>query len=153
VTIDIHVESAWPGGDVPDDESFVRWASAALARFRGTGEIAIRIVDRDEGAAFNEHYRHRRTATNVLSFPAELPPDIDLPLIGDLVICGAVVVAEAHAQGKPVEAHWAHLTVHGVLHLIGFDHQTDAEAREMEGLETATLIDLGYADPYDSRWC
>jgi probable rRNA maturation factor len=149
MAIDVHLESAWRGGEVPDDDSFARWATAALGPFRGTGELAIRVVDQDEGAALNKRYRHGNAATNVLSFPAELPPDIDLPLIGDLVICGPVVVTEASAQGKPVESHWAHLTIHGVLHLIGFDHQTDAEAREMEGLETATLIDLGYAEPYD----
>ncbi|HET8551819.1 MAG TPA: rRNA maturation RNase YbeY [Gammaproteobacteria bacterium] len=151
MVIDVHVESAWPGGAAPGETDFSRWVAAALAGRREDAEVAIRIVDTDEGAALNRRYRDREGPTNVLSFPAELPPGVDLPLIGDLVICGPVVAAEAAEQGKPVEAHWAHLTVHGILHLIGFDHQNDAEADEMEGLEIVILAELGYGDPYKGR--
>ncbi|HET7569044.1 MAG TPA: rRNA maturation RNase YbeY [Gammaproteobacteria bacterium] len=136
------------GGAAPSETEFSRWVAAALAGRREDAEVAIRIVDIDEGASLNRRYRDREGPTNVLSFPTELPPGVDLPLIGDLVICGPVVVAEAEQQGKAVDAHWAHLTVHGILHLIGFDHQNDKEADEMEGLETVILADLGYPDPY-----
>ncbi|HET7307722.1 MAG TPA: rRNA maturation RNase YbeY [Gammaproteobacteria bacterium] len=139
------------GGAAPSETDFSRWVAAALAGRREDAEVAIRIVGTDEGAALNRRYRNREGPTNVLSFPAELPPGVDLPLIGDLVICGPVVAAEAVEQGKPVEAHWAHLTVHGILHLIGFDHQNDTEADEMEGMEIVILAELGYPDPYNQQ--
>ncbi|HET7588050.1 MAG TPA: rRNA maturation RNase YbeY [Gammaproteobacteria bacterium] len=150
MAIDVYLESAWAEGQPPAEADFGRWAAAALAGRREAAEVGIKIVDRDEGAALNRRYRDRDGPTNVLSFPADLPPGVELPLIGDLIICGPVVVAEAAEQGKPVEAHWAHLTVHGVLHLVGFDHQDDAEAAVMEGLETRVLAGLGYPDPYKS---
>jgi probable rRNA maturation factor len=145
--IDVHVESDWPG-EAPGERDFARWTAAALADRHDAAELAIRIVDADEGAALNGRYRGRAGPTNVLSFPADLPAAIETPLLGDLVICAPVVVAEAARQHKPALAHWAHLTVHGVFHLIGFDHQTDAEAAEMEALETHVLAALGYPDPY-----
>lgn len=146
--VDLHVESSWNGGATPADSEFSDWVAAALAGRRDNSEVAIQIVDRDEGAYFNQRYRKREGATNVLSFPADLPPGVELPLIGDLIICAPVVVAEARTQGKDPTAHWAHLTVHGVLHLIGYDHQNDADATIMEGLEIAILESLGYSNPY-----
>jgi probable rRNA maturation factor len=110
--------------------------------------VAIRIVDADEGQALNLQYRGRDYATNVLSFPADLPPGVNLPLIGDLVICAPVVAREAAEQGKKPTDHWAHMTVHGTLHLLGYDHMEDAEAEAMEALETRILAGLGIADPY-----
>ncbi|WP_448098429.1 rRNA maturation RNase YbeY [Luteibacter yeojuensis] len=135
---------------VPAPASFRRWVEAALkgARRRKATEVSIRIVDADEGRALNLQYRGRDYATNVLSFPADLPPGLKLPLIGDLVICAPVVAREAAEQGKKPADHWAHLTIHGTLHLLGYDHTEEAEAEAMESLETRVLAGLGIADPY-----
>jgi probable rRNA maturation factor len=118
------------------------------ARRRKATEVSIRIVDAEEGQALNRQYRGRDYATNVLSFEADLPPGVNLPLIGDLVICAPVVAREAAEQGKKANDHWAHLTIHGTLHLLGYDHIEDGEAEEMEALETRILKGLGIADPY-----
>jgi probable rRNA maturation factor len=135
---------------IPAPASFRRWVEAALkgARRRKATEVAIRIVDAEEGQALNLQYRGRDYATNVLSFEADLPPGVNLPLIGDLVICAPVVAREAAEQGKKANDHWAHLTIHGTLHLLGYDHIVDAEAEAMETLETRVLAGLGIADPY-----
>ena len=111
-----------------------RCAAASGAR---PTELAIRLVDADEGRALNRDYRGKDYATNVLSFPAELPPGVALPLIGDLAICAPVVLREAGEQGKPPADHWAHMTVHGVLHLLGYDHIADDEATRMEALDAS----------------
>lgn len=120
---------------------FVRWARAALV---GGGEITIRLVDAEEGQALNKEYRSKDYATNVLSFPYETEPVV----MGDLVICPSVVAREASEQNKPLAAHYAHLTVHGMLHLQGWDHENDEDARQMEDEEREILAALGYADPY-----
>jgi len=135
---------------VPAPASFRRWVEAALkgARRRKATQVAIRIVDADEGQALNRQYRGRDYATNVLSFPADFPPGVQLPLIGDLVICAPVVAREAAEQGKKPTDHWAHMTVHGTLHLLGYDHIEDGEAEAMEALETRILAGLGISDPY-----
>ena len=126
---------------VPASASFRRWVEAALkgARRRKAAEVSIRIVDADEGRALNLQYRGRDYATNVLSFPVELPPGVILPLIGDLVICAPVVAREAAEQGKKPADHWAHLTVHGILHLLGYDHAEPEEKAEMFGLQRELL--------------
>ena len=149
-TATVHVGYAVGRTGVPAATSFRGWAAAALAGagHRRQAELSIRIVDTTEGRAFNRDYRGRDYATNVLSFPAELPPGLRLPLLGDLVICAPVVASEAAAQGKPVRDHYAHLTVHGVLHLLGHDHQNEIEAMRMESLETRILARLGIPDPY-----
>ena len=141
-----------PRKGVPSAASFRAWAEAALrgAKRRKATELSIRIVDTDEGRTLNREYRHRDYATNVLSFPVELPPGVTLPLIGDLAICAPVVAREAKEQGKNPRNHWAHMTVHGVLHLLGYDHIDDAEAEAMEALETRILAGLGIADPYEA---
>jgi probable rRNA maturation factor len=146
----IHIGYAVPRAGIPAASSFRRWVRAALqaARRRKPVELSIRIVDADEGRTLNRHYRGKDYATNVLSFPAELPPGVSLPLLGDLAICAPVVLREAAEQGKAPRDHWAHLTIHGVLHLLGHDHIQDAEAEAMEALETRVLADLGIADPY-----
>ena len=148
--VEVAVGYAAPRKGVPAPASFRRWVEAALkgARRRKASEVAIRIVDADEGQALNLLYRGRDYATNVLSFPADLPPGVDLPLIGDLVICAPVVAREAAEHGKKPADHWAHLTVHGTLHLLGYDHIDEAEAEAMEALETRVLAGLGIADPY-----
>lgn len=135
---------------VPTSASFRQWVEAALrgAKRRKATELSIRIVDAKEGRTLNRDYRGKDYATNVLSFPVELPPGVKLPLIGDLVICAPVVAREAAEQGKHARDHWAHMTVHGVLHLLGYDHIEDDEAEAMEALETRILAGLGIDDPY-----
>ena len=135
---------------IPQRVSFERWvlAAASGARRRRDSEVSIRIVGSDDGRELNQRYRQRDYATNVLSFPADLPPALKLPLIGDLIICAPVIASESVAQGKTLRDHYAHMTVHGVLHLLGFDHAEDAEAQRMEALETRVLSGLGIADPY-----
>ncbi|UGB38992.1 rRNA maturation RNase YbeY [Frateuria soli] len=146
----LSVSYAVPRAGVPAPASFRQWVAAALhgAGRRKPAEVAIRIVDAEEGQALNRDYRGKDYATNVLSFPAELPSGVDLPLIGDLAICAPVVAREAAEQGKKPRDHWAHLTVHGTLHLLGYDHIRDDEAEAMEALETRILAGLGIANPY-----
>jgi probable rRNA maturation factor len=149
-SVTLAVGYALPRAGLPASASFRRWVEAALrgARRRKPAELAIRIVDTAEGLELNRQYRGRDYATNVLSFPAELPPGLNLPLLGDLAICAPVVTREAAEQGKPAAHHWAHLTIHGVLHLLGHDHIVEAEAEKMEALETRILAGLGIPDPY-----
>jgi len=147
LTVDLQRATTAP---VPTATQFRRWLRAALSgRTPGaTAEVAVRLVDREEMAALNENYRARRGPTNVLSFPADLPAELGLPLLGDIVICAPVVRDEAAAQGVDGDAHWAHMAVHGALHLLGYDHIEDSEAAAMERLESAILRDLGYDCPY-----
>lgn len=144
--LDVIVASDDP--EVPAEARLRAWAAAALAGRRDEAELSIRVVDMAEGRALNREYRGRDYATNVLSFPAELPAGVDLPVLGDLAVCAPVVRREADEQGKALHAHWAHMTVHGILHLLAYDHQEDDEAQRMEGLERSILAGLGYADPY-----
>jgi len=148
--IELHLSYAQPRRGIPSATSFRRWVQAALAgaRHRKPAELSIRIVGAREGRALNQRYRDRDYATNVLSFPVELPPDVRSRLLGDIVICANVVAREAREQGKEVRDHYAHLTVHGVLHLLGFDHQNDNDAAQMEALETRVLATFGIPDPY-----
>ncbi|WP_426415945.1 rRNA maturation RNase YbeY [Aestuariirhabdus sp. LZHN29] len=134
----------------PNQQSLECWAAAALAGRRTQSELSVRIVDQAESAALNLQYRGKQGPTNVLSFPAELPQELQLPLLGDLVICAPVVEREAAEQHKALEAHWAHMIIHGTLHLLGFDHIDDDDALEMETLETEILVGLGYNNPYQS---
>ncbi|AUN94509.1 rRNA maturation RNase YbeY [Pseudazoarcus pumilus] len=131
---------------VPRAPDLRRWARAAL-RDRSV-EAAVRIVGEDEGRVLNRDYRKRDYATNVLTFVYDDAPVPGMPLFGDIVLCAPVVVREAREQGKPLDAHFAHLMVHAMLHLQGFDHETASEAEEMETLETAILATLGYGNPY-----
>ena len=149
-TLTLHVGYAVPRAGIPSSASFRRWVDAALrgARRRKATELSIRIVDADDGRELNRDYRGKDYATNVLSFEADLPPELKLPLVGDMVICAPVVAREAAEQGKRPSDHWAHLTVHGTLHLLGYDHIVAAEAEAMEALETRILAGLGIADPY-----
>ena len=146
----VHLSYGLPRAGIPSPTSFRRWVEAALAgaRRRQPSELSIRIVGTREGRTLNRTYRDKDYATNVLSFPADLPPGARLPLLGDIAICAPVVRREAAEQGKPVADHWAHLTVHGVLHLLGYDHIVEAEAVQMEALETRVLKGLGVPDPY-----
>ncbi len=139
--LNLSVQYACNREGLPLRADFVRWARAALV---GGGEIAIRLVDADEGQALNHEYRGKDYATNVLSFPYDTEPVV----MGDLVICPSVVAREASEQNKPLAAHYAHLTVHGMLHLQGWDHDNDDDAEAMENEEKEILAALGYPDPY-----
>ncbi|MCQ4311231.1 rRNA maturation RNase YbeY [Pseudomonas stutzeri] len=141
-------------GAVPDEAELRRWCELALHQRTADSELTIRLVDEAEGRELNRDYRDKDYATNVLSFPADVPdgpggvPMLDIPLLGDLVICVPVVEREATEQGKALQAHWAHLVIHGCLHLLGYDHLEDDEAEEMESLERQLLAELGHPDPY-----
>ena len=148
VRLDVSVSYAAPRTGVPAATSFRKWVAAALRGRIREADLAIRIVGAKEGRALNRHYRGKDYATNVLSFPAELPEGVKMPLLGDLVICAPVVAREAKEQRKPAVAHYAHLTVHGVLHLLGWDHDDDKEAEAMEQLERDIFAELGLPDPY-----
>ncbi len=156
VRLDVSVGYAVPRTGLPSSPSFRRWVAAALAGRILEADLAIRIVDNKEGRALNRHYRGKDYATNVLSFPAEMaegvkmPKGVKMPLLGDLVLCAPVVAREAREQKKPLVEHYAHLTVHGTLHLLGWDHEDDREAEAMEQLEREILAALGIADPYDA---
>ncbi len=125
------------------------WAwSAAENSQRRCEELTIRVVSIEEGELLNQRYRGKQLPTNVLSFPFEDPPGVNSGILGDVVICAAVVKQEAIEQGKTLQAHFAHMVVHGVLHLCGFDHEEDSDARRMESLEKKTMGKLGFDDPY-----
>lgn len=149
--VDVDVQYAVTDAALPGETLLGAWVRAALAGRADDVELTLRIVDRDEMSALNYDYRGKPGPTNVLSFPFEAPPGVELNLLGDIVICAAVVRDEARAQGKPELDHWAHLVVHGVLHLLGYDHIEEDEARVMEALETKILAGLGLPDPYAER--
>ena len=133
---------------LPTEEQIVQWATAAVQPEGDEVEMTVRIVDESESHDLNLTYRGKDRPTNVLSFPFECPDEVELPLLGDLVICHQVVEREAAEQEKPLMAHWAHMVVHGCLHLLGYDHIEDDEAEEMESLETQIMQGLGFDDPY-----
>ncbi|HEX5637387.1 MAG TPA: rRNA maturation RNase YbeY [Gammaproteobacteria bacterium] len=136
---------------LPSVEDFQRWTDIALCE-AGDAEVVIRLVDEAESRELNHQYRGKNKSTNVLSFPMELPDElvatVDEIMLGDLVICAPVVAREAAEQNKPLHAHWAHMVIHGMLHLQGYDHIADDEAAEMETLEIKLLQQLGMANPY-----
>ena len=147
MSIELEIQKVTSIKDVPSDADFRQWVSGALT---GSSEavLTVRLVDREESRILNAKFRQQDKATNVLSFPAELPPHVELPLLGDIVICAPLVLEQALEQGKIARAHWAHLSIHGVLHLLGYDHQDDESAVEMEALETKIMNQLGFPDPY-----
>jgi probable rRNA maturation factor len=134
----------------PDEDDIRRWIEAVLAAEAKTAEVelTVRIVDEAEMAELNARYRHKTGPTNILSFPFEAPPGVELNLLGDLVIAAPVVQREAREQGKTETAHWAHMVVHGTLHLLGYDHLKPAEAEDMEAREINILHELGFSNPY-----
>lgn len=144
--LDLQIASEAAG--LPDEEAISRWVAGAADGLDPDTEMTVRIVDREESAALNLTYRGKQGPTNVLSFPFEAPAGLDVPLLGDLVICAPVVFAEAEEQGKTPEAHWAHMLVHGVLHLRGYDHIDPVDADIMESRERDILATFGFADPY-----
>ena len=152
----VDVQVAAPDDHVPSKDEICRWTSHAVESVAGDSiedvEVAVRIVGEDEGVELNRQFRQGSRATNVLSFPADpLQPHVDdgSPRnLGDIVICAPVVEREAQDQGKDLASHWGHLLVHGTLHLLGYDHETEGEARQMEALERNLLAARGISDPY-----
>ena len=147
--------------DLPDEQRLAEWVNTALQyqdntylpanerlKFNSTLELTIRIVDEAESQRLNETWRKQTGPTNVLSFPFTNPPGITLPLLGDMVICAPLVIREAEQQQKSLDAHWAHLVIHGTLHLLGYDHLDEVQAQQMEQLEIQALHYLGYPNPY-----
>ena len=134
---------------VPSKESCQQWLEHVLPQFKAESELTIRVVETSESQQLNSDYRDKAKPTNVLSFPFEAPAHIELPLLGDLIICAEVVNNEAQQQQKQPESHWAHMVIHGTLHLLGYDHINDDDAEEMEALEIEFLADLGIKNPYE----
>ena len=151
--VDLQLAVDAPG--LPAEAEFVQWCQTALeaAGCERAVEITVRLVDAGESRSLNHEYRDKDKPTNVLSFPSDLPDflldQMEVVPLGDLVICVPVMAAEAVEQGKPERDHWAHLTLHGTLHLLGYDHIEDADAEDMEALEIAALSRLGIANPYE----
>ncbi|CZF85532.1 MULTISPECIES: rRNA maturation RNase YbeY [Grimontia] len=133
---------------LPTEQQFQLWFEQAVKSFQEQAEVTIRIVDEFESQSLNRDYRGKDKPTNVLSFPFEAPPGVELDLLGDLIICRQVVEKEAEEQNKDLLAHWAHMVVHGSLHLLGYDHIDDEEAEEMESLEISIMNALGFENPY-----
>lgn len=152
MSIEVNVQYALSDRDLPTQAEIAQWVQQALMNECEQAELTVRIVDNTEGALLNEAYRAGRGATNVLSFPFEGPEGAARVAVqhylGDLVVCAPVVKREAQAQRKDAKAHWAHMVVHGSLHLLGYDHNDDAQAAIMEALETAILDRIGYPNPY-----
>ncbi len=146
ITVDIQLATS-TSVDTPKNNEIESWIRIALAK-QDDAEVSIRIVDADESQMLNKQYRQKDKPTNVLSFPADFPEGVDIPFLGDLVICASVVDTEAKEQSKTINAHWAHMVIHGTLHLLGYDHIEEEDAQEMEALEIQLLNQLGYPNPY-----
>lgn len=146
ITLDLQLASN--ASNLPTELQIQQWLEAAILPFQADAEVTVRIVDNEESQQLNHDYRGKDKPTNVLSFPFQCPPGIELPLLGDLVICAPVVAAEATEQQKSLQAHWAHMVVHGSLHLLGFDHINDDDAEQMEAEEVTILQQLGFTNPY-----
>lgn len=145
---EIEIQVVFESKGLPDPQQIQLWVDTALDDYNQDTEMVVRIVDEQESAELNEQYRHKPGSTNILSFPAGLPEGVDLNLLGDLVICAPVLEQEALEQGKLLAHHWAHIIVHGVLHLLGYDHIDETEAELMEEKEIAILNKLNINDPY-----
>lgn len=144
----VNLQLATQAQNIPTATQFKHWVKAALPVSNANVEVTIRVVDEQEMSELNEKYRHRQGTTNVLAFPFEAPPGVTTALLGDIVICAAVANEEAAAQNKMLNEHWAHLIIHGVLHLLGYNHKTSTDAKTMEGLEIEILAKLGFSNPY-----
>jgi len=145
----IDIQRIFESQNQPSDAQLESWVNTVLASLDEEFELTIRIVDEIESAQLNQTYRHKKGATNILSFPFEVPDGIELNLLGDLVICATVLEREATEQQKTLHHHWAHIVIHGTLHLLGYDHIEDAEAEEMETKEIELLQTLSIPNPYE----
>ncbi|MBL4831889.1 MAG: rRNA maturation RNase YbeY [Aliivibrio sp.] len=150
IELDLQIASQNSEG-LPSESDFQLWLTSAVSLFQSQAEVTIRVVDQSESQQLNFDYRGKEKPTNVLSFPFEAPPGIEIDLLGDLIICRQVVEQEAIQQNKSLAAHWAHMVVHGSLHLLGYDHIEDDEAEEMESLETEIMLKMNFPDPYLSE--
>jgi probable rRNA maturation factor len=148
MTLEVDVQFAVDGDDLPSEAEIRKWARAAWQGVDDPADVVVRITGEDESHRLNLEYRGMDKPTNVLSFPFDPVPEVEFHHVGDLLICAPVVAREAHEQGKSMAAHWAHMVVHGMLHLQGFDHVRTHEAEEMEALETLILTQMGYPAPY-----
>jgi probable rRNA maturation factor len=148
MAIILDLQLASTADNLPTEAQVQQWLEAAILPFQAEAEVTVRIVDNAESQQLNFDYRSKDKPTNVLSFPFQCPPGIELPLLGDLVICAPIVAAEAAEQHKSLQAHWAHMVVHGCLHLLGFDHINDDDAEQMEAEEITILQQLGITNPY-----
>ncbi|MGB5201872.1 MAG: rRNA maturation RNase YbeY [Sedimenticolaceae bacterium] len=148
VTLMVEVQILTDKGRPPPQQRLTEWARAAWQNPSRDGEVVLRITDEAESRQLNHDYRGKDSPTNVLSFPFDPPPEVDQDHVGDLVVCAPLVAREAREQGKSADAHWAHMIVHGMLHLQGHDHTTDQQAIAMEALETDILGGLGFPPPY-----
>lgn len=150
MTYQIDIENNSQSKTIPSIEKCEAWITAVLNNQQiDEAEVSIYIVDEDESQELNSQYRGKEKPTNILSFPADIPEEVGVPLLGDLVICAPVIEREALEQHKSVDAHWAHILVHGSLHLLGYDHIEDDEAELMEALETNIITGLGFSAPYE----
>jgi len=152
MSIELELQIASNIKTLPHPAQFREWISVTLFQRLDTAELTIRIVDEEEGAALNEQYREKQGATNVLSFPYQPMPGVASRLLGDIVICAPIVEKEAEEHNKPLISHWAHMVIHGTLHLLGYNHEVESEAIEMETLETAILLQLGFEPPYGEKF-
>ncbi len=146
----VDIQNVSTSANLPSEQQIQLWVDTALTEINRDTEIVVRIVDEAESAELNLTYRHKQGATNILSFPVEIPEgiDLELDLLGDLVVCAPVLEQEAQQQGKALEHHWAHIIMHGVLHLLGYDHLDDDQAEEMENKEITLLHTLHIDNPY-----
>lgn len=145
----IDIQRIFESPNQPSDTQLELWVNTVLTNIDDDFELTIRIVDEMESAQLNETYRHKKGATNILSFPFEVPEGMELNLLGDLVVCAPVLEREAQEQNKSLHNHWAHIVIHGTLHLLGYDHIEDEEAQEMEAKEIELLQTLSIPNPYE----
>ena len=150
MTAKINVEYVSNASELPAEVKIAHWAQAALEGYERDVEVGVRIVDESEIIQLNQRFRKKAEPTNVLSFPFEDPPGTQTDVLGDVVVCAPIVSSQAQTEGKPLSAHWAHMVVHGIMHLRGYDHETPKEADAMEHMETRILEGLGFPDPYAS---
>ena len=149
MSITVDIDNVSPNKNVPSHNNITHWVKHVLSHEAKTdAELSIRIVDKDEIQQLNASYRNKDKPTNVLSFPAELPEAVQIPLLGDIIICAPIVEEEAREQQKSTESHWAHMLIHGTLHLLGYDHIDDTEAEIMEGVEIKLMQSLDFESPY-----
>lgn len=152
MSTELDLQIACAATQLPDKAQFELWLNAVLVSYKKDLELTIRLVTPQESQQLNHQYRGKDKPTNVLSFPFEVPEGIDLNLLGDLVICTQIIEQEAKQQNKTLNAHWAHMVIHGCLHLLGYDHINDEQATKMESLEIQILAKLDIADPYESTF-
>jgi len=149
LTIELELQIATDSQTLPHPSQFRNWVDKALSSRIDNIELTVRIVDNEEMLELNKTYKNKNSTTNVLSFPMEQDEDYDFNVLGDIIICAPVIVQEAHEQNKDWLAHWAHMVIHGCLHLVGYDHDTEPKAVMMEGIEIILMQELGFKSPYE----